>query len=139
MYPDLSITKKAYTLLEVLISMAFFGIIALGLLVPFQESFILTGTNQNIVSANSLAKAYLKDTELKWLTPIEFDTGELPTITPKYTENNIYKVTTTKLDLEQNTTGIVILRRVNIKYKDSSNRLLVDLFFDFSRPGASLK
>ena len=127
-------TKPGYTLIEVIMAVVFFGIIALGIGIPFNESMMLSRNDQNIVDANNLARLYLKDTELKWLLQSDFDAGELPELTEKYTANGKYIVTVNQTDVASNTEGIPLVKRVNITYKDNLNTTLVDIFLDYNRP-----
>ncbi len=143
MYPDLSNkkiksnnnVKKGYTLIEVLISVMFFAIIAVGLSLPFSNSIYLTVDNKNINTANNLARSYLKDTEAVWRIQEDFKEGTLINIDNTYTNNGIYNVTVNSQNICLDENNEVMIRRVNIQYKDSKGNVLTNIFYDYSRPG----
>jgi len=130
---------KGYTILEMVIATLFFAITVVCLSLPFCESINLSAKDQDIVNANSLAKTYLKAIELKWQFQTNYDAGDLPEITNVETFNDKYSVTAVKQDIAQNSDSIVIVRRVNVKYTDKNNNILVDLFTDFNRPESAIK
>jgi len=131
----MSNNKKGFSLMEILIAMFIFGIIAMGLALPFQESITLTSKNTNVANANNLARLYLKDTELIWQNQLDFDTETVPELTDKYTESGLYTVNITIENLATNKDGIFILKRINIIYSDKNQNQLINIFMDYSRPG----
>lgn len=131
--------NPGYTLLEIAIAILFFSITVVCLSLPISQSIGLSASEQNMVNANNLAKVYLKNIELNWQFQANYDIGELPQINSNYTDNGKYTVTVTQQNLAQNSNGIVILRRLNIKYKDNRNNTLADLFVDINRPESVIK
>jgi type II secretory pathway pseudopilin PulG len=128
-----------YTLLEVMIAIVFFGVVVLGLGLPVTESLNLSSEDQNIVSANNLARVYLKDVELSWLKQSDYDGGEILQISDKYTKNGYFDVNVNTDNIAFNDDGNVLVRRVNIKYTNDSGTCLADIFLDYNRPGSSLE
>ena len=126
--------QEGYTLLEVIISVMFFAIIAMGLFLPYCNSISLTVDNKNITAANNLARSYLKDIESEWKIQNNFDTGSLIEIDETYTNNGIYIVSVNSEDIATDDEGIVLIRRINITYKDSEENTLSDIYYDYSRP-----
>ncbi|MEI8388790.1 MAG: hypothetical protein WCG23_02785 [bacterium] len=127
--------SKGYTLLEVLISIVFFAIITVGLSLPISSSISLTVDNKNINAANNLARSYLEDVEAKWTIQSNFDAGTLIAVTDVYTNNKKYNVTVTSENISTDNNGVVIVRRINIKYKNTKGKLLTDIYYDYDRPG----
>lgn len=137
MCPDLSNKKyyhKGFTLLEILVSMLIFAAVALSISLPFCESIKLTSNNQNLINANNLAKSYLKSVEINWSKSVDFDLGILPDVTSDYTNNGAYNVTVAQKDLVTNSNNQTIIKRVSVKYKDSKNKNLIDVYMDYNRP-----
>jgi len=132
-------TLKGYTLLEIAVAILFFSITVICLSLPLCQSISLSSSEQDMVNANNLARMYLKSIDLKWQFQTDYDQGELPQITSTFTSNDKYNVTTAKQDIAQNSSSIVIVRRVNIEYKDKKNNTLVNLFMDFNRPESTIK
>jgi prepilin-type N-terminal cleavage/methylation domain-containing protein len=131
----MSNNKKGFSLMEILIAMFIFGIIAMGLALPFQESITLTSKNTAVANANNLARLYLKDTELIWQNQLDFDNQTVPELIDKYTENGLYTVNLTIENLATNKDDIFILKRINIIYSDKNQNQLINIFMDYSRPG----
>jgi len=129
-------SQKGYTLLEVAISILFFAIITMGLSLPLNSSINLTVDNRNINAANNLARSYLNDLQAKWVIQSNFDAGELIEATDIYTNNGKYNVTIDSENISSDVNGIVIVRRVNIKYQDSKDNPLTDIYYDYNRPGS---
>lgn len=127
--------EKGYTLVEVAISILFFAIVALGLSLPFSNSVSLTVDNKNINAANNLARSYLKDTEANWSVQNNFDQGKLIQISNSYNNNSKYTVIVNSQNISTDNNGIVVVRRVNIKYKDNKGNILTDIYYDYNRPG----
>lgn len=127
--------NKGYTLIEIAISVLFFAIVALGISLPFGNSISLTVDNKNINAANNLARSYLKDVEANWSIQSNFDEGNLIEVDSAYTNDGKYDVTVISDNISINDIGIVVVRRINIKYKDNKGRYLTDLYYDYNRPG----
>lgn len=132
-------SNQGYTLLEIAVAILFFSITVVCLSLPIGQSISLSASEQNVVNANNLAKVYLKNIELNWQFQANYDVGALPQITSTYTDNGKYTVTVTQQNLAQNSNGIIILRRINIKYKDNRNNTIADLFVDINRPESVIK
>ena len=128
--------KEGYTLLEVAVSIMIFAIITLGLSLPFSNSISLTVDDKNINAASNLARSYLEDTEKSWNTQNSFDKGNLINIGNNYTNNGKYTATVNAVDISTDTSGIVLVRRLNINYKDSRGKTLVNIFYEYSRPNS---
>lgn len=128
--------RQGYTLLEVVISVMFFAIVTLGLSLPFSSSISLTVDDRNINVASNLARSYLKDTETSWKTQNSFDNGELIAVGDNYNNNGKYTVAVSSEEIATDTDGNVLIRRINITYKDSNGRNLTDIFYDYNRPGS---
>ncbi len=131
---QLNKNKKGITLLEIMIAVVFFGIIAVGLSLPVSRSLYLTADNKNINVANSLAKSYLNSLQEKWQLIDDFDQGQLVDVDNTYTDNGKFTVTVSSQDLETDSDGTVLIKRVNITYKDGKNDILCNIFYDYSRP-----
>ncbi|MFA6988494.1 MAG: type II secretion system protein [Candidatus Gastranaerophilaceae bacterium] len=129
--------KFAFTLMEILVAMTVFGIVTLGLVLPFQESISLTTKNELISSANNLARLYFKEIELLWLNQSDFDAQRMPALTNQFTQNNMYTIKVSVKNMDQNTGNIWILKRVNVTYSDTTNSELVNFFMDYNRPGST--
>jgi Tfp pilus assembly protein PilV len=132
-------TFKGYTLLEIAIAILFFSITVVCLSLPISQSISLSASEQDAVNANNLAKVYLKSIELKWQFQADYDIGELPPITSTLTDNGRYTVTVTNQEIARNSSDIIILKRINVKYKDRNNNNLADLFTDINRPESVIK
>lgn len=126
--------KQGYTLLEIVISIMFFAIIALGLSLPYCNSVSLTVANRNINASSNLARSYLKDIEAEWKIQSNFDDGNLIEVDDSYTDNDKYIVNVNSQDIAIDEEGIVLIRRVNITYKDSKENTLADIYYDYNRP-----
>lgn len=127
--------REGYTLLEVVISILFFAIIAIGLSLPYCNSISLTVADRNINNSNNLARSYLKEVETEWQIQADFDTGILVEIDENYTENGKYTVNVDSQDIALDNDGIVLIRRINITYFDSAENVLSDIYYDYNRPG----
>jgi len=127
--------QQGYTLLEIVISIMIFAIIAVGLSLPVSNSVSLTVDNKNINISNNLARSYLKDLEAEWSIQANYDAGQLVAVTDIYTNNGAYTVTVTSDDISADSDGLTVLRRINIKYSDSKGRSLTDIYYDYNRPG----
>jgi len=129
-------SQKGYTLLEVAISILFFAIITMGLSLPLNSSVNLTVDNRNINAANNLARSYLNDLKAKWIIQSNFDAGELIETTDMYTNNGKYNVIIDSENISFDNNGAVVIKRVNIKYQDSKDNPLTDIYYDYNRPGS---
>jgi len=129
--------QKGYTLIEVFIAIMFFGLISLGLSLPFNNSINLTVNNKNINAANNLARSYLKDLEANWRIQDNFKEGNLIEINDVYTDNGKYSVEKSSQVITEDSSGTVMVRRVHIVYKDSKGLVLSDIFYDYNRPGTT--
>lgn len=127
-------SSNGYTLLEILIAMVFFAIIAVGISLPFSQSISLSAKDQNIINANNLASLYLRDTGLKWAHQIDFDAGQLPAVNSVYTNNGIYTVIPASQDITTNAGGNVIVKRISVEYRDSKGNRLANISSDLYRP-----
>ena len=58
--------SKGISLLEIMVSILFFSLIALSLSHTLTASLTLTAHDNNIVKANNLAKLYLEDVAKAW-------------------------------------------------------------------------
>ena len=140
MYQDISKrSKKGYTLLEIMIAMLFFGVVALSLSLPFYRSISLSAKDQDIINANNLARLYLNNVDIGWNLQNNYDTGALPTINTVYTNNGAYTVTVTSTNLATDNTGNTSLRRIIVKFKDKYGNTLVDIYSDYDRPGSTIQ
>jgi len=145
MYQDISKIKnmskqqhrKGYTLIEVFIAVMFFALIAVGLSLPFSNSISLTVNNKNVNAANNLARSYLKDMEAKWRIQSSFDAGTLIEINNTYTDNGNYSIERSSSIITENNSGIAMVRRIHIIYRDSEGLILSDIFYDYNRPGTT--
>ena len=127
--------RKAYTLIEIMISIMFFSIIAVSITLPFTKSISLSVKDQDIIDANNLARSYLRETELLWKQPLQFEQETLPVVDSKYTDNSRFSVVPDPvLDIATNSSGIVVLKRVRIKYQNSRGDYLADLYLDINKP-----
>lgn len=141
--------SEGITLIEIMVSILFFGIISLSLSHTLTNSLILTKHDSNIVNATNLAKLYLEEVGQDWRLQLEYDNPTLPdvseiidgeetTITDsRYTNNGVYNVTVTSTDISANTDGITIIRRIEIVYRNQENNELMKLYKDFGRPGSN--
>jgi len=127
--------KTGYTLLEIVISILFFAIITIGLSLPMSNSINLTVDNKKLNTANNLARSYLKNQEAEWSIQNDFDTGQLIDADATYTNNGKYTVTVSYENISADSNGIIVIRRVHIKYLDSKGHTLSDIFYDYNRPG----
>ncbi len=136
MSQDLSNKKqrKGYSLIELMMAVLFFGIAAVAISPPLTNSMNLTVNDKNINNANNLARSYLRELQDSWKIQSVFDQGVLVAVGDEYTYNGNYNVTVNAQDIESDTGGNVILRRVNIVYTDSNANMLCDLFYDYNRP-----
>lgn len=133
--PEKLNAKRGFTLLEVVISIVFFAIISAGLVLPVSNSISLTVDNKNINASNNLARSYLQDLGSQWSSQSNFEAGELLQLTSTYTDNGKYTVDVNSEDLEINEDGLVLVRRVEIEYKDNKGNILSKIFLDYNRPG----
>ena len=131
--------KKGYTLLEIMVAMLFFGIVALALCLPFYRSISLSVKDQDLVNANNLARLYLNDVKIGWNLQSDYDKGNLPTVDSTYTNNGVYTSTVTSTNMATDANGNVILRRIIVNYKDKSKNTLVELYSDYDRPGSTIQ
>ncbi len=138
MFRDLLNKKycRGYSLIELMMAVLFFGIVAVALSPPITNSMYLTFDNKNINSANNLAKTYLRDLQDSWKIQADYDQGTLINAGNEYTDNGNYNVAVNSQALETNGNGNVILRRINIVYKDSDGNTLCDIYYDYNRPGS---
>jgi prepilin-type N-terminal cleavage/methylation domain-containing protein len=135
MFPERSNNnQKGYTLLEVLVSVLFFSVIALGLSYSFTNSMFLTSQDKDVIRAQNLARMYLSEVQSSWTQQVDYDGGVLPTVDSTYTDNGRYVVNATSTDMAQNDQGIVIVRQVKIIYENQSGFPMVDLYLDVDRP-----
>lgn len=131
----ISQAKKGFSLLEIMMSVVIFGIIALGLITPVSNSLYLSANNKSISTAGSLARTYLKDLQSSWKIQRDYDHGTLKELDNTYTNQGKYTVNVTSEDVSSDDDGNVILRRVHVVYKDLGNHTLCDIFYDYDRPG----
>lgn len=125
-----------YTLIEIAVSILIFSIVVLSLSLPFCSSMALSVKDQSIVSAANLARLYFKNTEINWQLQSNYDLGILPAVSATYNNGNAYNVTASTQNLATNSSGNIMIRRVDITYKDLHGNLLGDFFTDFNRPGS---
>lgn len=130
---------KGYTLLEVLISTLILGVIALCLSHTLTSSLLLTNKDQDIITANNLARLYLKDVGIDWKQQMNFDQGTLPEVNSLYTDNNSYIVTASQSNIASDAQSIVILKRVQVVYQNQEGTTLVNVSLDYNRPGSFMK
>jgi len=130
-------SKNGQSLTEIMVAIVFFGLIAVSLSLPLSNSLFATYDNQNINTANTLARSYLKDLQDSWKLQGDFDTGTLITPGTVYTENSKYTVSTTSADIQTDTDGNVLIRRVTVTYSDDNGAVLCELYFDFNRPAGT--
>lgn len=136
MYRDLvNKSQKGQSILEILIAVTIFGIMAVSLSLPVSSSLYLSVDNKNISTANTLARSYLKDVQDEWKLQSKFDNGILVPLDNVYTDDGIFAVTITTEDIETNDEGFVILRRINISYTDNNENVLCNISHDYNRPG----
>jgi len=129
-------SQKGFTLLEIAMSMVIFGIIVVMLSLPMYTGLSLLVGDSNIVRANNLAKAYIKDLDNKWKIQSTFDDAELVELDAFYTDNNKYVVNVGVENIHTDENSVVIIRRVKVIYKNQDGELLTDIFYDFKRPQA---
>lgn len=129
-------TKKGFSIIEIAISMVMISILAVALSLNMYNSLFISVKNNDIVKANNLTKAYIKEQELNWLMQFNYDKGDLVAVDSTYTDNGRFDVTVSSTNLQRNSSNIVILRRVVISYRNQKNELLSNVFYDFSRPAA---
>ncbi|MDD3149238.1 MAG: prepilin-type N-terminal cleavage/methylation domain-containing protein [Candidatus Gastranaerophilales bacterium] len=127
-------TKKGYTLMEVVMATVIFSILVMGIGLPITEGFDVSAHNENINLANNLARVYLNDIDTNWSIQQNFDIGEIPEITSEYTNDGDFQAETFSEDLISDDEGQVIVKRVTIKYKNNSGKLISEIFMDFNRP-----
>jgi prepilin-type N-terminal cleavage/methylation domain-containing protein len=135
MSQDLSNSRKGFSLIELMIAVVFFGIIATTLSVPISNTLYLNTANGDVNTANSLARSYLEDLRDAWKIRNDFDQGNLIVIEDDYTEQGKYTVTTKVQSIQTDVDGNVLVRRVNVVYKDRNGDILCDISLDFDRPG----
>lgn len=128
--------REGLSLTEIIIAVAFFGIITVALALPVSNSLFVTYDNESISTANVLARSYLKELQDSWQLQSAYDNGILIPVDDVYTANGKYTVTVSTTDLQANPAGTaVILRRVTVTYQDSSNNTtLCEVYFDYNRP-----
>ncbi len=129
--------KKGQSLTEIMISMLFFGLIAVSLSMPLSNSLFATYDNHNVNTANTLARSYLKDQQDAWKLQGNFDASTLITPGAIYTENNKYSVNTAVSDIQTDSDGNVIIRRVTVTYADDNGVVLCELYYDYNRPAGT--
>lgn len=136
MFQDFMNNKtKGQSLIEIMMAMVFFGVIALGLNMPVMNSLFVTHDNKNVNMANSLARSYLREIADEWKLQNNFDNATLAEASSEYTNNGQFNVTTNTENITTDDEGNVLVRRVNIIYTDSANTTLCDIHYDFNRPG----
>jgi len=124
---------NGYTLIEVMMSMVMFCVVSIALSYPLIESISLSADDHSIVTANNLAKHYLRDVEASWRTQNDFDASALiDSSNCTYTDGGKYNISVTPNDIQNN--GTTVLRRLNIRYTTPSGKILTDLFYDINRP-----
>lgn len=126
---------KGQTLTEIVMAVVIFSMVAIGLAGPLTSSIITTDQNQDINTANNLARSYLKDLQDSWELQTNFDAGALIDIDETYTNNGKYNVDAQADDLQLNDDGNVIVRRVSLTYEDSNDNILCEIYLDYNRPG----
>lgn len=157
-------TTKAqgYTLIEIMISIVFMGVIVLSLSHTFSQSLFLTGKDQQIVLANNTARRFLRDTQMQWRIQSAYDMATLPeeaqdldcqtvalseNLSRKacsvidgstYQGQDDFSVEVISEDIHVNKHNDVIIRKVSLAYRDSKGAPLVNIYYDFSRPGTQL-
>lgn len=141
-------SSEGITLIEIMVSILFFGIISLSLSHTLTNSLVLTTHDNNIVNATNLAKLYLTKVGQDWRLQLNYDNPALPDVSEftdgeensitnsTYTNNGKYNVTVICSDISANTEGTTIVRRVEIIYNDQENNKLMNLYKDFGRPGS---
>lgn len=141
-------SSEGITLIEIMVSILFFGIISLSLSHTLTNSLILTGKDGNIVNATNLAKLYLEEVGQDWRLQMDYDDPTLPDISSytdgeeniitdsTYTKKGLYDVAVTIRDISSNSEGNAIIRRVKISYKDKEENDLITLYKDYGRPGS---
>jgi prepilin-type N-terminal cleavage/methylation domain-containing protein len=136
MSPDIFSKKhNGYTLLEVMMAVLIFGIVATSLFLPFVNSINLSSRDQDIVNCNNLTKLYMKNLEAQWKLANDFDTGSYPAENDSaYTYNGKYKFKPTSQDIAFNSAGKLIVRRMKLVFYDKNNNVILETFLDFNRP-----
>lgn len=139
MFQDLSSKKKAfkkgYSITELMVAVLFFGVVAVSLSVPVSNALYLNTSNADINAANSLARSYLQDLKDSWKIRSDFDDGEMIAIEEGYTGQGSYTVNADVQSIQSDSDGNVLVRRVNMVYKDSNDNVLCDISLDYNRPG----
>jgi len=130
-----SCLKHGYSLIEIMMAILFFGVIAVSLSAPMTNSMYLTTNNKTVNNANNLAKTYLKDLEESWKIQADYDDGSLVSLSD-YNEDGKYTIQVNSQTLETDDDSNVILRRITITYEDNNDNILCDLYYDYNRPGS---
>lgn len=140
--------EKGISLLEIMVSILFFSLIALSLGHTLTGSLYVTARDNDIIKATNLAQQYFSEIEKEWQTQVEFDNPLLPELgdytdgtsytieDPYFTYNDRYTVTVNVNDVSTDRQGNISLRRVEIIYEDNEGNNLINLFMDFARPGS---
>lgn len=125
--------REAYTLLEILVATAIFGIIATTIALPLINSMSLSAKDRDIVEANALARKFLKDTEILWQDSDNF-MKEPASIDSSFTKNGKYNVFVDAVNGNvTNALGDVVVRRVNVTYRNQQGEVLSNLYLDYSK------
>lgn len=130
--------QKGFTLVEILMALVVFGIIAIGMILPFSQGLHLTKEDRQMIDASSMAKQYLTAVDEKWRLQQNFDIGDLPAITSQYTNNGEFNLVVSTDDIEISDAGNVVIRRVNVQEKSLDGVILAELFMDYNRPGNTM-
>lgn len=126
--------NNGYTLVEIMLSITMLGVIALSLCNTFAGSMVLSNRDNDVITANNLARQYLNEVKVNWSTVDGFNQTAIPTVSSVYTNNSKYTVTTSSSILEYDTESDPILKRVKVTYKDKKDHTLIDISNDFNRP-----
>lgn len=127
---------NGFSILEIVASSLIVCFVAVGISFNIANSLVLSVNNNEVVKANNLAKAYIKDQELKWLLQKDYDKAIPVTVDSTYTDSDTFTVNTNTQNLATNDSNQTIIRRLVVSYKNKKGELLSSIFYDFNRPGS---
>lgn len=132
---------KGLSLIEMMVALFFFSTIALGLAYSLTGSAFLTAKNQEVITANNLAKLYLNNLNVYWANQEDFDNkNTLPPIdTAEYTNEGRYTAGVipdgVPVTFKDPITNIVTIKRVTVAYYDKeSGKKILQLSKEYCRP-----
>lgn len=135
--------KTGFTFTEVIIAVVVIGITASFLAFSVPTAFTTTRKTEDLSKASQLASKYLETIKSDLSYKSEYDlavAGQTPPIelTPEFTDNNYFAVTTEITDLETETidgTLVSTLKEIDITYKKANNAsTLANLSIIIARP-----